>query len=74
MAWFSPPLARLVLARPSFLVPSPFYAGKDFLPATGNVEFPKNGPREDSPILPDIYSDVNGTGAFIPPLKGWDFC
>ena len=24
-------------------VPSTFYAGKGFLPATGNVEFPKNG-------------------------------
>jgi hypothetical protein len=37
-AWFSPP--RL-------LVPSMFYAGKDFLPATGNLEFSKSR-RQDT--------------------------
>ena len=63
-------VARLVLARPSSLAPSPFYAGKDVLPATGNHEFSTSGPRRDPPILPDIDSDVNRTGAFIPPLKG----
>jgi hypothetical protein len=40
-------MASLVLARPSSLVPSWFYAGKGFLPATGHHEFPKNGPRGD---------------------------
>jgi hypothetical protein len=58
---------------PTLSVPSTFYDGKDFLPSTGNVEFPKSDPRGDALILPDIYSDVNQTGAFIPPLKGVGF-
>jgi hypothetical protein len=34
--------------RPLFLVPSWFYAGKGFLPATANHEFSKSGPRGDA--------------------------
>jgi hypothetical protein len=37
----------LVLAPRAFVVPSRFYAGKGFLPATGNLEFSKSGPRRD---------------------------
>jgi hypothetical protein len=37
----------LVLAPQTSPVPSWFYAGKGFLPATANHEFSKNGPRRD---------------------------
>ncbi len=63
-AWFS---------RPTLSVPSKFYAGKDFLPATGNPEFPKSDPRRDVLILWDRCSPVNQSYAFIPPLKGVGF-
>jgi hypothetical protein len=41
-------MASLVLARPSFLVPSWFYPAEGFPAGTGNHEFPKNGPRGDA--------------------------
>ncbi len=58
---------------PTPSVPSTFYDGKGFLPSTGNVEFPKSGPRRDGLIVSDECSSVNNWGAFIPPLKGGGF-
>jgi hypothetical protein len=45
--------------KAALVVPSTFYAGEVFPPATGKVEFPKSGPRRDAPIIVDDCSFIN---------------
>src|SRR5438093_1585681 len=59
---------------PTLSVPSTFYAGEDFPPATASVELSKSGPSRDAPIVSDASLLVNTNwGAFIPPVNGVGF-
>src|SRR3982751_6444191 len=63
-------VGRLGSRRPTLSVPSTFYGGEGFPPPTGNVEFPKSGPRKGRPIVPEsIHPCKRSWDAFIPPLK-----
>jgi hypothetical protein len=66
-------VGQLGYRKATLLIPSTFYAGEVFPPATGKVEFPKSDPRRDLLMIAGICSLVNYSHAFIPPLKGVGF-